>query len=366
MTTTAEAPTEHAHANANGQAAAPAQGQSQSRVYLDEMKPGDRANGVFLINNVQLGTKRNGEPFLKMIVSDRTARVNAKWWDRGPEMVQRLPDPGVVRIKGRMEDFNGAPQFVIDGVFQVDANRVDYSELLPSTDKNVEAMWADCEAMLRELESPVLRALAEAYLADEELMEAFRRAPAAMTYHHAFLGGLLDHTLNAMQSADAVCGFYPGLNRDLVVFGVFVHDLAKTWELVYETAFDYTDAGRLVGHIVKSAMWLEDKARAAEAATNREIPRDVIDVLQHLILSHHGELELGYGSAKSPATPEAWAVHMVENMDAKLTMALAACRWPGGGEGRWSDHLKAMGGKMFRPDVVAEADAAWAGGEAPA
>ena len=328
------------------------------RVFFSEMKPGDRADGVFLINNVQLGTKRNGEPFLKMMVSDRTGRVAAKWWDRGPEMVERLPDPGVVRVKGRMEEFGGAPQFVIDNVFQADPRRIDYSELLPSTDKNVGQMWANCEAMLRGLSSPTLRDLAAAYLDDAALMEDFRRAPAAMTFHHAYLGGLLDHTLNAMRSADAVCGLYPGLNRDLVIFGVFVHDLAKTWELSYDTAFDYTDGGRLVGHVVKSAMWVEAKAKRAEEMTGRAVPRDVVEAVEHLILAHHGEHSLGFGSAKSPATPEAWAVHMIENLDAKLTMALAATRWEGGGTGRWTDYHRAFDGKLFRPDVVAEADAA--------
>ena len=194
-------------------------------------------------------------------------------------------------------------------------------------------------------------------MADAALMDNFRRAPAAMTFHHAYLGGLLDHTLNAMKAADAVCGLYPGLNRDLVVFGVFVHDLAKTWELSYDTAFDYTDGGRLVGHIVKSAMWVEQKAVEAETLTGRAIPRDVIDVLEHTILSHHGELSLGFGSAKSPATPEAWAIHMIENMDAKLTMALTACRWDDSAA-TWTDYHRAFDGKLFRPDVIAAADAA--------
>ena len=336
------------------------------RRFLRDLKPGDRADEVFVITNIQLGTKRNGEPFLKMLASDRTGRVATKWWDKGQAMLQRLPDPGVVRIKGHMEDFNGAPQLVVDQMYPVpDRERVDFAELLPSTDKDVASMFADVTALLRGMTSPTLRDLAQAYLADEPLMKAFCRAPAAMTFHHAFLGGLLDHTLNAMKAASAVCGLYPGLNRDLVVFGIFLHDLAKTWELVYDTCFDYSDGGRLIGHIVKSAMWVEEKAAAAERATGRAIPREVIDVVQHIILAHHGEHELGFGSAKSPTSPEAWAVHLIENLDAKMTMALAACR----GEdatGRWTDHHKALGGKLFRPDVLRQADERAARQEAPA
>lgn len=327
------------------------------RPFLATLAPGDRVDEVFVINNVQLGTTRNGKPFLKMMVADRTARVAAKWWDRGNETLAKLPDPGVVRIQGAMESYQGAPQFVIEKMVSVKPDSVDYADLLPSTTKSIPEMFDAVAGLLRGLQSKTLRAIAEAYLQDEPLMERFRRAPAAMMFHHAYLGGLLDHTLNAMRAADAVCKLYPGLNRDLVVLGIFVHDLAKTWELIYETAFDYTEGGRLVGHIVKSAMWVEEKAIAAEAHLGSPVPPEVVDVLQHIILSHHGELEHGFGSAKSPATPEAWAVHLIENMDAKLTMALVACR----GEdatGRWTDYHKALGGKMFRPDVVKELDGA--------
>jgi 3'-5' exoribonuclease len=176
-----------------------------------------------------------------------------------------------------------------------------------------------------------------------------------MSFHHAYVGGLIEHTLNAMEVADAVVRFYPGLNRDLVLAGVFLHDIAKTWELRYETAFGYTDGGQLVGHIVKSAMWVEDKARAAEEALGERVPRGLVDVLQHIILSHHGEHQ--FGSPRVPATPEAIAVHMIENMDAKLMMALSATRSGqdasrAAGEGNWTEFMKAFGGKLFRPDVA--------------
>jgi 3'-5' exoribonuclease len=333
------------------------------RRYLSEMRPGDRADEIFVIHNLQLGKKRNGEPFLKMLICDRSARVNGKWWDRGPAMLEKLPDPAVVRIKGFMEDFQGAPQFIVEAVFAVrDPSRIDYAELLPATEKDVGAMFDDVTALLRSMRSQTLKALAEAYLADEALMADFRRAPAAMMFHHAYLGGLLEHTLAAMRAGAAVSALYPALNGDVVVLGIFLHDLAKTWELRYDTCFDYTDGGRLVGHIVKSAMWLEEKSRAAESVLGAPIPRDVIDLLQHVILSHHGEHELGFGSAKSPASPEAWAVHLIENLDAKLTMALLACR--GQERGRWTDHHKALGGRLFRPDVVAEADASIAKAQA--
>jgi 3'-5' exoribonuclease len=196
----------------------------------------------------------------------------------------------------------------------------------------------------------------QAYLDDDNLMSRFCKAPAAMSFHHAFLGGLLEHTLNAIEVADAIVKFYPGLNRDLLIAGIFLHDIAKTWELCYDCAFGYTDGGQLIGHIVKSAMWVDEKARVASQTLGEKIPQNLIDVLQHIILSHHGETE--FGSPKTPATPEAIAVHTIENLDAKLMIALSATRGEGsnGGEGNWTEYMKAFGGRLYRPDV-APADA---------
>jgi 3'-5' exoribonuclease len=200
----------------------------------------------------------------------------------------------------------------------------------------------------------------QAYLDDNDLMTKFCKAPAAMSFHHAFIGGLLEHTLNAIEVADAVCPFYPGINRDLVIAGIFLHDIAKTWELCYDCAFGYSDGGQLIGHIVKSAIWVEEKAKDAERVLGEPLPRPLIDVVQHIILSHHGDLDAGFGSAKSPATPEAMLVHYIDEIDAKLMLALKHCRGEAsatpGVEGNWTEYMKAFSGRLYRPDV-APADA---------
>jgi 3'-5' exoribonuclease len=137
----------------------------------------------------------------------------------------------------------------------------------------------------------------------------------------------------------------------LVLSGIFIHDLAKTWELQYDTAFGYTDGGQLVGHIVKAALWIEEKARIASEQLAEPIPENLIHVMQHIALSHHGELE--FGSPKTPATPEALAVHIIENMDAKLTLALQLTRGKqASGEGNWTEYQKAFDGRLYKPDVA--------------
>jgi 3'-5' exoribonuclease len=269
-----------------------------------------------------------------------------------------------LRIRGRIENYQNSLQLIIEQMWAAKEGSFDIADLIPHTERDVDQMFERVIEICRSIQSRPLAALVRAYLDDQELMERFCRAPAAMNLHHAFIGGLLEHTLNAMEVADAVCKFYPKLNRDLVIAGIFLHDLGKTWELSYESAFGYTDGGQLVGHIVKGAMWVEKKAEQAEKELGEKIPQSLIDVIQHIILSHHGDPE--FGAARLPSTPEAIAVHVIENLDAKLTMALTLTRGEGVvAEANWTDWQKAFGGRLFRPDV-APAEASPSAAEAEA
>jgi 3'-5' exoribonuclease len=281
-----------------------------------------------------------------------------RMWNATREMFHNLPESGFLRMRARIENYQTNLQAVVEQFWPAKDGTFDIGDLLPHTDKNINQMCGKLAEMLGSIQNRHLAALVQAYLDDDKLMADFCRAPAAMSFHHAFIGGLLEHTLNAIEVADAMCRFYPGLNRDVVIAGIFLHDIAKTWELCYDCAFGYTDGGQLVGHIVKSAMWIEHKAKDAERLLGEPIPQPLIDVLQHIVLSHHGEVSDGFGSAKSPATPEAIAVHMIENFDAKMMMSLGATRGSSGpgAEGNWTEYMKAFGGRLYRPDV-APADA---------
>jgi 3'-5' exoribonuclease len=332
------------------------------RLYLRDCQPGDIAEDVFVITGKQLAAGKDGKHYIKAFVSDRSAQVTARIWNASREMFNKLPDGGFAKIRARVENYQNNLQLVIEQFAPAAEGSFEIGDLLPQTDKDIARMCQKLQELIGSIQNRHLAALLQAYLDDEKLMGGFCKAPAAMTFHHAYIGGLLEHTLNAIEVADAIAKFYPGLNRDLVVAGIFLHDIAKTWELCYECAFGYTDGGQLVGHIVKSAMWVEHKARDAEKLLGGEkIPQELIDVLQHIILSHHGEVADGFGSAKSPATPEAIAVHYIENLDAKLMMSLSACRGDGtgapvAGEGKWTEYMKAFSGRLYRPDV-APADA---------
>jgi 3'-5' exoribonuclease len=320
------------------------------RHYLRDTEPGDLVDDVFVVSGKQFSATNSGKHFIKAFISDRTAQMTSRMWNATRELFNAIPD-GFARVRGRVENYQNNLQFIIEQVWPAKEGTFDIGDLLPHTNKDIPTMCRRLAEILGSIQNRHLGALVQAYLDDTKLMTDFCRAPAAMSFHHAFIGGLLEHTLNAIEVGDAVCKFYPGLNRDLVIAGIFLHDIAKTWELSYASSFGYTDGGQLVGHIVKSAIWVEQKAREAEMMLGEKIPQPLVDVVQHIILSHHGSPE--FGAVKVPATPEAVAVHMIENMDAKLMMSLHICRGDGvGSEGNWTEYQKSFGGRLYRPDVA--------------
>ena len=325
------------------------------RLFLRDTQPGDVIEDVFVVSGKQLGATAQGKPYIKAMLSDRTCQLNARMWNASRDIFNAMPESGFLKIRGRIENFQNNLQFIIEQLWPAKEGTFDLGDLMPKTEKDVPQMCARLQELCGTIKNKHLSALLQTYLDDESMMDKFCKAPAAMSFHHAFLGGLLEHTLNAMEVGNCIAPFYPGLNRDLVLAGIFLHDIAKTWELSYDASFSYTDGGQLVGHIVKSAIWVEDRARKASENLGEPIPRELIDVLQHIIISHHGLPE--FGAVKTPNTPEAIAVHIIENMDAKLMMALGACRGENAGEGNWTEWMKALNGRLYRPDVAQPTEA---------
>ena len=225
---------------------------------------------------------------------------------------------------------------------------------MPVAARPVAEMWSELVAMLDTLQHPAMKALAKAYLSDDMLVDQLKRCPAAKSMHHAYIGGLLEHTLSLLKLADRVCPLYPQINRDIVLMGLFLHDLGKTRELAYDSAFSYTDRGELIGHIVEGSIMLHDKAQLLMREHGVRLPAGALMVLQHIILSHHGVPE--FGAAKIPSTPEAILVSLLDNVDAKTTMALAATRAERAASdlgGNFTQKQWALDTKLYRPDPLA-------------
>lgn len=311
--------------------------------------------GVYSIVNPQLAQTRTNKPYLKCMIRDASGEISARAWSFEEAQFDAIMNSGFVFVRGSTQAYQGQIQLILEVVEPREVTGEEMLALLPSTRKDIGMMFGRVGDLLRSMAHPAMRALAEQYLCDERLMEDFRRAPAAMTVHHAWIGGLLEHTHQLMELADAMLPLYPGLNRDLVLFSLFAHDIGKTVELDWERGFSYTTEGQLVGHVVRGAIWLQVKAAAAARATTErpageKLPGETLRVLQHIMVSHHGQLE--FGAAKLPATPEAMFVAMLDNLDAKTQATLTAAKREFAGGGDWTDKVWALDSKIYRPDPL--------------
>ena len=279
------------------------------------IREGQRFDEVFLLADKELRTARNGKLFIGGTLQDRTGQGRMIIWEATEKFYEALPRGGFVRVKGRTELYQNRPQLVIEACLPVNERDVDLADFMPTTANDVAAMEKELREILGGITDPPVKALTEALLADEELMRGFRRSPAATVNHHAYLGGLLEHTLGIMRLAVKIVPLYPVLNRDLLLLGAFLHDIGKIVELSSDREFTYTDAGRLVGHLVQGVLILQGQVQAVRQG-GAEIPDILVRQLEHLILAHHGEYE--FGSPKLPMTAEAVAVHFLDNLDAKL------------------------------------------------
>ena len=318
------------------------------------LMPGERIeNQIFRIQSKDLRTTTQGGLYIHAVLADATGQVPARMWQASEPIFNSIPEGGFLRVKGRTENYKGNLQFIIEALQPVDANQVDLSEFLPHTECDIDKMWARTVEILRRIEDPNLAALMQEFLADEALVRAFQKAPAAAQLHHAFIGGLLEHTLNVLELAALVIPRYPRLSLDLVLAGVFLHDIGKTAELAYDTNFSYTDEGQLIGHLVQAAIWIDRKAAAVAARTGRPFPEDLRAVLQHVVLAHHGSYE--FGSPKLPAIPEAVAVHYLDNIDAKVYMFLKEIDDDRDPDSHWSNYSRVLSSKVYKMPVTGNA-----------
>lgn len=334
-----------------------------SRRLIAEFQPTERIEGVFSIINAQLGQTKTGKPFLKCLIGDKSGQLAARMWSIDPAYFRTLPTDGFVYIEGETQPYQGELQLILQAVEPHEPSADELRELIPCSKHDPEQMFAEVKSLLDSLSHPAAKALAQVYLADEHLMTALKKAPAAKSMHHAYLGGLLEHTLSLMKVASCIAPLYPKINRDVVLLGLFLHDLGKTRELIYDRSFSYSDRGELIGHIVDGAIMLHDKAQQVMRLTGQRLPPNFILVLQHIILSHHGVPE--FGAAKVPMTPEALFVSMLDNLDAKMNLALGAARpdaaYLDTGEpkgeslhGNFTEKQWGLDTKLFRPDPLAE------------
>jgi len=316
--------------------------------FVSELDAGQQIDDIYMVTQPVLRSTTRGDLYIAMYLSDRTGRLNGRMWQATEQTYNMLPKEGFIRIKGRSEVYQGALQIVADHISVVSPEKVTLEDYLPRTEKDIDKMFARVKQLVSGIKNRDLKALVEAFLGDEQLMQRFRRAPAAMVYHHSYLGGLLEHTLNMLEVAMAVLPLYPKLQADLVLAGIFLHDMGKTEELSYETAFSYTDSGQLLGHISQTITMINRKVDSL-AQEGISIDRAILDNIQHIVLSHHGSYE--FGSPKLPATAEAFMVCYIDDLDAKMNQVTGAIDNQLG-DSSWTDYKKSLETRLYRRRVL--------------
>lgn len=301
---------------------------------------------VFAVVEKDLRKTKKGDFYISARLSDRTGHIESRMWQASEAVYNGIPAEGLLHIKGRVEEYRGKLQIIIDACRPVQSDSADIADFVTTTPYDVEDMWTELLEIMRSIKDRHLRLLIRKFVEDTQLARGFKKAPAAVQMHHAYAGGLCEHTLSVARAAKLLLPHYPNLNNDLVLASVFLHDIAKIDELHCELGIHYTDRGKLVGHIVMACIWIEEKAAAVAEELSEEVPRKTINLLQHIILAHHGEYE--FGSPKLPAVPEAFFLHYLDNLDAKMWMTASAIDGHTDADSSWTQYIPALQTRLYK------------------
>jgi len=287
--------------------------------FINELTEGERVESVFAAIDKQLRTTRAGKSFLSLKLSDKTGSIDAVVWDNAEALALKFEKGDFLGIRADVNSYQGTNQLTIQALKKVEKTAEYAARMLPTTEKDVDGMASELKAIAATIANSKVRGLVMGFFEDEAFMTEFKAAPAAKGMHHVFAGGLIQHTLKVTRLSDSIYREYEGtdpkisamMNRDLLIAGAILHDIGKMQELSSDPGFDYTVKGRLIGHISLGIMTLKERMDRIEG-----FPEDAYNILIHMMLSHHGELE--FGSPKRPKCMEAFILHYADNLDAKL------------------------------------------------
>ena len=246
-----------------------------ARRYIRQFADGDTFDDIFLATDKQVKTNRQGQPFLQLELRDRSGALVGRLWNASESITRQINPGDFVKAKGKVQLFQGALQIILSDVQTVHGEKFDMTDFLPHTEQDISKLQEKLKTLLFKASDLHLRALAQAFFMDEKLIREFCKAPAGIRQHHAYLGGLLEHVVTMMDAAERLMPIYPNLNRDLILMGIFLHDLGKVRELRYDSAFNYTDEGELIGHIVIGVEILNEKLKQTEQLSEETFPQEL-------------------------------------------------------------------------------------------
>lgn len=311
--------------------------------YVGDMTPNDVITAQFLVTAKEVRQKKTGEPYLSLQLADKTGELEAKMWDNVAEVMDTFDRDHFVKVKGLLQIYQKRAQFTIHRLRRLEEHEVDFSDYFPCASRDVDEMFTELRAIISGLQNQYLRALLNAVFDDAAFAIPFKMAPAAKSIHHACRGGLLEHVLSLCSLAKMTAGHYQYVDVDLVLTGAILHDIGKIDELTYARSFGYSTEGQLLGHIIIGLRMVSDKMRSIP-----DFPPKLRTLVEHLIISHHGELE--FGSPKVPSFPEALLLHHLDNLDSKMEAMRTALKRDALAEGEFTGWIPALERSLLRKD----------------
>src|ERR1700731_1036010 len=297
----------------------------------------------FVVVSKQIKPKKSGEPFLGLTLRDRSGHLEAKMWDNVEEVLDAFEQDDFLKIKGLVNKYKNRFQLTVHKLRKLGETEIEFSDYLPKTTKNIDELWQTLTDFIATFQNPHLKSLVQAFMADPEIASAYRNAPAAKTLHHAYIGGLLDHDVSLLRSCDLMCQNYPQINRDLLLTGAFLHDIGKIHELTYNRCFSYTTKGQLLGHMISELEMLQ-----AKLAQFPDFPPELKILIEHLIISHHGQYD--FGSPKLPMFPEALMLHYLDDLDSKMEAVRAQFQREAGFDSPWTSYNASLGRPLLNTE----------------
>jgi 3'-5' exoribonuclease len=296
----------------------------------------------FLVCEKEIRNTRDGKAYLRLELGDRSGTIEARMWDQFDSIAKSINRDDFVKVQARVEIYRNRPQLSLQQLRLAKPDEVDLADFLPHTKEDVGKLYAQLHNYASSIINPFLKRLVTGIISDPAIATRYKRAPAAKVMHHAYLGGLLEHVISLCGLANQAAAHYPELDLDLLLTVAILHDVGKLDELCYERAVGYTTEGQLLGHIM---MEFETVSKAMDAIEG--FPANLKTVVQHLLISHHGQYE--FGSPKLPMIREALVFHYLDDLDSKLAAARAALALESG-EPQWSAYSAALGRKFLRLD----------------
>jgi 3'-5' exoribonuclease len=323
-----------------------------TRLYVNQLAHGDSVDEAFLVADKQLRANRQGNLYLHLELRDKTGTVGARLWNATENLARQFEPGDYLHVRGKTQVFQGALQIILTHLEVVASSQIEPEEFLPQSSQNVTKLLARLREVLLAMSNPHLRALVECFLIDDTFVTKFTAAPAGIKNHHAYQGGLIEHVVSLLNVADRIADLYPEIDRDLLLTGIFLHDIGKIDELSYDRAFTYTDQGQLVGHLVMGVEMLREKVERSAELTGDTFPPELLLRLKHMIVSHHGTHE--FGSPRLPMTLEAIALHYLDNLDAKVHTFSREIRDDPSKESSWTPFQQSLGRRLFKGTAKAD------------